>query len=61
MNRLVNAVVNEMNYEEIYETEEKEFLKAGTTVLEKLFESSVAKKLMSTGHPFRKSFLNIRK
>jgi hypothetical protein len=61
MNRLVNAVVNEMNYEEIYETEEKEFLKAGTTVLEKLFGSSVAKKLMSTGHPFRKSFLNMRK
>ena len=61
MNRLVNAVVNEMNYEEIYETEEKEFLKAGTTVLEKLFESSVAKKLMSTGHPFRKSFLNMRR
>jgi len=61
MNGLANAVVYKMNYDEIYETEEKEFLKIGTTVLEKLFGSSVAKKLMSTGHPFRKSFLNMRK
>jgi hypothetical protein len=55
MNDLANMIVDTIN---LHGDKEETYLEMGTGILKIYFGSSLAKKLMSSSHPFRKSFLS---